>query len=121
MPIIMKSINNKTLYLLSFLTVLCLLPLVSRPLYAADKRLVIFPIDIYGDPSKAYLRQGLTSMFVSRLSGGGIEVIGEGQYWDLLSEKEKEGSISRERPTLSLQQQADQQLSKLCLELEVED
>ena len=93
----MKSIKNKTLYLLSFLTVLCLLPLVSRPLYAADKRLVIFPIDIYGDPSKAYLRQGLTSMFVSRLSGGGIEVIGEGQYWDLLSEKEKEGSISRER------------------------
>ena len=97
MSIIMKSIKNKTLYLLSFLTVLCLLPLVSRPLYAADKRLVIFPIDIYGDPSKAYLRQGLTSMFVSRLSGGGIEVIGEGQYWDLLSEKEKEGSISRER------------------------
>jgi TolB-like protein len=93
----MKSICIKTLILIPFLSALCLLTVFSRPLYAADKRVIIFPVNIYGDPSKAYLRQGFTSMFVSRLSGGGIEVIGEGQYWDLLSEKEKEGSISRDR------------------------
>jgi TolB-like protein len=97
MPIVMKHIHLKMLYLISFLSVLCLLPFFSPPLNAAVERVVIFPVNIYGDPSKAYLRQGFTSMFVSRLSGGDLEVIGEGRYWDLLSEKEKEGSISRER------------------------
>jgi TolB-like protein len=64
---------------------------------ATDKQVVFFPVTIHADPSKTYLRKGFTSMFVSRLAGGGIEVIDEGQYGTLLSDKEKEGVISRDR------------------------
>ncbi len=80
-----------------YLSLLSLILLLPPPLMAADKRVVFFPVTVHADPSKSYLRQGFTSMFVSRLAGGGIEVIDEGQYGALLSDKEKEGVISRDR------------------------
>lgn len=93
----MKSIYKKSVFFISLLSASCLLAVLPALLDAADKRVVLFPVSIHGDPSKAYLRQGFSSMFVSRLSGGGIEVIDERQYGGLLTEKEKEGLITRER------------------------
>lgn len=78
----------------SFLSLFLFLPLL---LTAADKKVVLLPVTVHADPSKSYLRQGFTSMFVSRLAGGGIEVIDEGGYGALLSDKEKEGVISRDQ------------------------
>jgi hypothetical protein len=82
----------------TYLWIFTLLPfLFPPPLTAADKRVALFPLAIYGDPSKDYLRQGLKSMFVSRLSGGEIVVIDEGEYESLLSDTEKQGLTSKER------------------------
>ena len=60
-------------------SLLSLILLLPPTLMAADKRVVFFPVTVHADPSKTYLRQGFTSMFVSRLAGGGIEVVDEGQ------------------------------------------
>ena len=56
-----------------------------------------FRLVIYSDPPREYLRPGLKSMFVSRLSGEGLQLIGDEKLYPLLSEKEKEGvSLQRE-------------------------
>lgn len=57
----------------------------------ADKKLVLFPLVLYTDPAKGYLRQGLKSILKARLSGGGLEVLTEEAYRDLLTEKELQG------------------------------
>jgi FG-GAP-like repeat len=78
-----------------------LLPMVavlfSQPGVAADKSLLLLPLVIYSDQPKDYLRPGLKSMFVSRLSGEGLQLIGDEKLYPLLSEKEKEGVNSKER------------------------
>ncbi len=81
----------------AYLWVLSLFFFLPPPVRAADKRVIFFPVTVHADPSKTYLRKGFTSMFVSRLAGGGIEIIDEGRYGALLSDKEKEGVISRDR------------------------
>ncbi|MFC1534236.1 hypothetical protein ACFL7M_12815 [Thermodesulfobacteriota bacterium] len=79
------------------LLILSLLFFISSPTFAAGKRVAVFPFLIYGDPSKAYLSRGLKSMFISRLSGGDLEVMGDESYGPLLNEKEKGGIASGER------------------------
>lgn len=63
---------------------------------AADKRVALFPLAFYADPSKAYLRQGIKTMLESRLSGEGLEIIGSDS---ILSESDKQGVISDQRAT----------------------
>jgi hypothetical protein len=81
--------------LFAFLPILALL--LSQPSTAADKSLVLLPLVIYSDQPKDYLRPGLQSMFVSRLSGEGLQLISDEKLYPLLKEKEKEGINSKER------------------------
>ena len=87
------SFSYKTLITL-FLSLVFSLPLTAR---ASDKTLVLFPLIIYADQPKTYLRQALMSMFVSRLSGGGLEVISDEAFESLLKEEEKKGITSEKR------------------------
>jgi len=80
-----------TLFLLSLILSLPL------PVHASNKTLVLFPLVIYADQSRPYLRQGAQSMLTSRLSGGGILLISDERLLSLLSEKEKEGLSDRRR------------------------
>jgi len=91
--IIRKSVNCR--YLFAFLPLFALL--FSHSATAADKTLVLLPLAIYSDQPKDYLRPGLKSMFVSRLSGEGLQLIGDERLNPLLKEKEKEGVASKER------------------------
>jgi hypothetical protein len=61
------------------------------------KTLVLFPLAIYADQSKAYLGQGIKSMLISRISGTGIEIVPDEKYTSLLSEKEEKGITSQKR------------------------
>jgi hypothetical protein len=76
------------------LSLILFLPL---PAIASTKSLVLFPLAIYADQSKAYLGQGITSMLISRISGAGIEMIPDEKYIPLLDEKEKEGGVANKR------------------------
>ena len=87
--------KRKCRFLFAFLPILALL--LSQPSMAADKSLVLLPLAIYSDQPRDYLRPGLKSMFVSRLSGEGLQLIGDERLNPLLKEKEKEGVASKER------------------------
>ena len=65
--------------------------------YASTKSLVLFPLDVYADQSKAYLGQGIKSMLISRISGGDIEIIPEEKYIPLLGKNTKQGIKSKKR------------------------
>ena len=80
--------------LLFLLSLIFSLPLSAQ---ASIKTLVIFPLEIYADQSKSYLRHGVNNMLISRLSGGDIEVIRDEKYMSLLNEKEREGITSKKR------------------------
>jgi len=67
------------------------------PAYASSKNLILFPLAIYADQSKAFLGQGIKRMLISRISGGDIEIIPDEKYMSLLGEKEKEGISDRRR------------------------
>ena len=69
-------------------------PVTAR---SSTKTLVIFPLAIYADQSKAYLGQGIKSMLVSRISGRDIEMIPDENYTSLLGEKEREGIVAKEK------------------------
>lgn len=84
-----------TVLLPLILIVFCLSPAPSA--FAAENELVFFPLAIYVDPSKSFLQGGLRSMFLSRLSGQGIEVVGNKRLDPLLSEEDKKGVTSREK------------------------
>jgi hypothetical protein len=76
---------------------LCLIlffPLTAR---SSTKTLVLFPLAIYADQSKAYLGQGIKRMLISRISGRDIEMIPDEKYIPRLNEKEKEGVVIKER------------------------
>lgn len=79
---------------LFLLSLILSLPL---PAPASTKILVIFPLAIYADQSKAYLGQGIKSMLISRISGAGIEIVADEKYISLLGEKEREGIVAKER------------------------
>jgi hypothetical protein len=81
--------------------VLCLIAFlllcIPLHLFAAEKRVLFLPLLFHADESKAYLRNGIKTMFVSRLSGEGLEVLGDEAYGPLLSETEKKGIASEKR------------------------
>jgi FG-GAP-like repeat len=70
---------------------------LASPVLGAKRTLVLFPLAIHAEAPKPFLRQGLTAMFQSRLSGGGLDVLTEESFGSLLTEAEKEGRITRER------------------------
>ena len=80
--------------IVSLLIALFLFPQASAS--AADKRVALFPLAFYADPSKAYLRQGIKTMLESRLSGEGLEIISSDS---ILSESDKQGVTSDQRAT----------------------
>jgi hypothetical protein len=59
----------------------------------------MLPLTLYADTSKSYLREGVKSILVSRLSGGDLHIISDEALEPLLSEKEKKGIISKDRAT----------------------
>ncbi|RLB30726.1 MAG: hypothetical protein DRG87_04320 [Deltaproteobacteria bacterium] len=79
---------------LFILSIIFFLPLTAR---SSTKTLVLFPLAIYADQSKAYLGQGIRSMLISRISGAGIEIVPDEKYTSLLSEKEGKGITSQKR------------------------
>jgi len=64
---------------------------------SSTKTLVLLPLAIYADQSKAYLGQGIKSMLISRISGADIEIVPDEKYTSLLTEKEGEGITSQQR------------------------
>ena len=70
------------------------LPVTAR---SSTKTLVLFPLAIYADQSKAYLGQGIKRMLISRISGAGIEIVPDEKYISFLTEKEGKGITSRKR------------------------
>ncbi len=79
---------------------LALILFLSAPALGSDKekyKVALLPLVFHADPSKAYLRSGFKSMFLSRLSGEGIELIQDGALLQLLTKEEKTGIASRDR------------------------
>ena len=81
--------------ILTFL--LCPALFIPLTAYASGKTLILFPLAIYGDQTKAYLHQGVRQMLVSRLAGEGIEIISDDRLESLLDEKEKKGITTKKR------------------------
>jgi hypothetical protein len=67
------------------------------PVSAYAKTLAIFPLAVYSDKPSDFIQQGVRSMFVSRLSGGDIDIIKNKDLEPLLIENEKEGIIKEKR------------------------
>ena len=83
-----------------FLGLLALVVFLSTPAFGADEapyRVALLPLVLHAGPDKAYLRPGLQSMLVSRLSGEGIELIRDDAVRPLLTESEKNGIAFRDR------------------------
>jgi hypothetical protein len=89
-----KSIFTRTL---PIALVILLSLSFSHSALGADKSLVLLPLVIYSEQPKDFLRPGLKSMFVSRLSGEGIQIVSDEKLYPLLSEKEKQGINSSQR------------------------
>ena len=70
--------------------------LTSFLAFGADKRVALFPLAFYADPSKAYLQQGIKTMLESRLSGEGLEILSSDS---ILGESDKKGVTSEQRAT----------------------
>jgi hypothetical protein len=83
-----------TIFVLFLLAIMLFLPFSAR---ATDKTLVLLPLALYADASKSYLRQGVKSILLSRLSGGDLHVIGDEALGSLLTENEKAGISDKER------------------------
>ncbi len=88
--------GNRHLFL-KFLLYAVLLLCLTSPVQAVNRILVLFPLTIYSQSPKPFLRQGLKTMFQSRLSGGGLDVLTEEAYDGLLTDAEKQGKMTRER------------------------
>jgi len=61
---------------------------------AANKTVALLPLQLFADPSKAYLGQGIKTMLASRLSGEGLEVVTPDS---VLSGADKQGVTSEKR------------------------
>jgi hypothetical protein len=79
-------------FILGF-TVMVLL-FLSFHVIAANKTVALLPLQLYADPGKAYLGQGIKSMLASRLSGEGLDVLTADS---ILSETDKQGVTSEQR------------------------
>ena len=92
-------LRQYNIFLCKIFPVILLSLIVSLPVaaYASTKSLVLFPLAIYADQSKAYLGQGIKRMLISRISGRDIEIIPDEKYIPLLGKKEKEGIVAKER------------------------
>ena len=77
-----------------FLFLIFFTPVTS---YASTKTVVLLPLTVYADQSKAYLNQGIKSMLISRISGGDIEIIPEEKYTPPLDENTKQGITSKKK------------------------
>ena len=86
--------NLSKILIPSLLALILFLPL---PAHTANKTLVLLPLTLYADESKSYLRHGVKSILVSRLSGGDLHVIGDEALRSLLSENEKAGITDKDR------------------------
>jgi TolB-like protein len=64
---------------------------------AAGKRIVLLPLRFYVDESKSYLRQGIKSMLLSRLSGPDLEVVSDDALGSFLTENDRQGITSAKR------------------------
>ena len=83
--------------LLSCIAILMTFPFFSDA-RATEKKVAVLPLALYADPGKDYLRQGIKSMLASRLSGDGIQVVGDPTVAALLREgEENKGVTSPER------------------------
>ena len=92
---IYRIFSKSSIIFLAFLLSLVLsLPFKA---HSSDKMLVLFPMAMYADQSKSYLKQGIKIMLMSRLSGGGIGIISDEALEPLLDGKEKDGVISKKR------------------------
>jgi hypothetical protein len=89
-----KTCNTFSKIIVLLLSIFFFHPVTAR---SSTKTLVIFPLAIYADQSKAYLGQGIKSMLISRISGRDIAMIPDEKYTSLLSEKEVEGITSQRR------------------------
>lgn len=87
-----RSIVHKLFFFL--MTIILSIPSIA---FAAEKDLALFPLAFYIDPSKDFLRQGIRSMLVSRLSGEGIQLVSQDRIDPILNEDDKKGITSRER------------------------
>jgi hypothetical protein len=58
---------------------------------ATSKTLVLLPLVMHADETKAYLKQGIQTMLISRLSGNGIEIIAGQGLENLLNPQDKNG------------------------------
>jgi len=67
------------------------------PFSAYAKTLAIFPLAVYSDKPSDFIRQGVNTMFASRLSGGGIDIIKSSDFDTLLIGEEKKGVIREKR------------------------
>jgi TolB-like protein len=91
-----KTFSAYKTALISFFMILPSFLLFSHAL-AADKKVAVLPLALYAEPSKDYLRQGIRSMLESRLSGEGLQVIGEQAVAPFLREGEAKGVTSPQR------------------------
>jgi hypothetical protein len=89
-----SCITSSKIIAIFLLSLILFLPL---PAIASTKSLVLFPLAIYADQSKAYLGQGIQRMLISRISGSDIETIPDEKYIPLLDEKERKGIIANKR------------------------
>jgi hypothetical protein len=78
-------------HLLLFLAVV---PFLSQPAMAQTKKVAFFPLAFNGDASKSYLRQGLRTMIISRLSDKEIEMVGEETIRSLMEGEDNKESVS---------------------------
>jgi hypothetical protein len=80
-----------------YLLFLLIFPFFVTPVFAANRTLVLFPVALYMKDPTSSLRHGLKTMFLSRLSGGGLDVVTDERFGSLLTADEKTGKISRLR------------------------
>jgi hypothetical protein len=92
------SRNTNTLYS-KIIGLIVLSTTFSLPVmtYSSTKTLLLFPLAIYAEQSKAYLGQGINSMLISRISGVGVEIVPDEKYRSLLDETEKAGKVDKQR------------------------
>ena len=83
--------NHCFVFLVAF--ILFLTPVTQ----AAEKELALFPIAFYIDSSKDFLKQGIRSMLMSRLSGEGIRVVDKDRIDPILNDNDRKGITSKER------------------------
>ena len=83
--------NHCFVFLVAF--ILFLTPVTQ----AAEKELALFPIAFYIDSSKDFLKQGIRSMLMSRLSGEGIRMVDKDRIDPILNDNDRKGITSKER------------------------